>query len=129
MTPRFQTVDAYIASFPQATQVRLAELRAAIRATAPVADELISYNMPAYKYKGLLVYFAGYNAHVGFYPTSSPIPAFATELEGYVTSKGTVRFSLEKPIPKALVRKIVRFKMTENEEKERLRKKRPKGDF
>ncbi|MDB5252774.1 MAG: hypothetical protein JWP27_1943 [Flaviaesturariibacter sp.] len=124
---RFENVDMYIAAFPAATQARLKSLRRAIRAAAPKAEEVISYNMPAYKYKGVLAYFAAYAAHVGFYPTAAPLVAFAPELTSFVTSKGTVRFPLDRPIPQALVKRMVRFQAARNEEKELLRQARKSG--
>lgn len=120
---KFKNVDSYILQFPASTQSLLQELRKTIRSTAPDAEETISYNMPAYKWKGMLCYFAGYENHIGFYPTASPIAFFENELSAYQTSKGTVQFPLHKPIPKNLVKKMVKFKLQENQAKADLKKK------
>src|SRR5882672_7609074 len=96
---KFETVDEYISTFPASTKKILKDLRKTIKQAAPDAEELISYNMPAFKQEGVLVYYAGYKGHIGFYPVSSGIAAFKKELSGYELSKGTVRFPLDKPIP------------------------------
>jgi uncharacterized protein YdhG (YjbR/CyaY superfamily) len=120
---KFKNVESYIRQFPPSTQALLQELRKTIRETAPEAEETISYNMPAYKLNGMLCYFAGYENHIGFYPTASPIAFFENELNAYNTSKGTVQFPLNKPIPKTLVKKMVKFKLKENQLKAAARKK------
>ena len=120
---RMLTVDEYIAGFPQDVQEILNELRAVIKTAAPQAEEKISYQMPAYSLNGNLVYFAAYKDHVGFYPTSSGIEHFKKELAGYEVSKGAVRFPLGKPIPLDLVRRMVDFRVRENMEKLRIKKK------
>ena len=114
-------VDEYIATFPEATQQLLRKLRKAIREAAPQAEELISYQMPACKQNGMLVYFAGYANHIGFYPTSSGIRLFKKELAGYKTSKGAVQFPIDKSIPLSLVKKMVKFRVKENLEKAKLK--------
>ena len=111
---RFKTIDEYIATFPKSIEVILEELRQAIRESAPNAEEVISYQMPAFRLNGILVYFAAFKNHIGFYPTSSGIEAFKEQLSGYEVSKGTVRFPLNKPIPFDLVKKMVRFRVKEN---------------
>src|SRR5580765_6778675 len=111
-------IDEYIEQFPANIQAILQKLRATIKKTAPAAEELISYQMPAFKYHGMLVYFAGYKNHIGFYPTSSPMKVFKKELAGYKTSKGAIQFPIEKAIPSTLVRNIVKFRIKENLEKE-----------
>lgn len=98
------------------------ELRATIKQAAPKAEEVISYNMPAYKQDGVLVYYAVNQKHIGFYPTSSPIEVFKEELKDYVTSKGAIQFPMEKSIPKTLVKKIVKFRLNENLEKAKAKK-------
>jgi len=110
----FKTIDEYIATFPKSIQVILEELRQAIKESAPNAKEVISYQMPAFRLNGILVYFAAFKNHIGFYPTSSGIEAFREQLSGYEVSKGTVRFPLNKPIPFDLVKKMVRFRVKEN---------------
>jgi uncharacterized protein YdhG (YjbR/CyaY superfamily) len=115
-TPKkgFKTIDEYIATFPENVQSILEELRQAIRESAPEAEEAISYQMPAFKLNGILVWFAAFKNHVGFYPKTSAIEAFKEELSGYVVSKGTVRFPVNKPVPLDLVKKIVRYRVKEN---------------
>lgn len=110
-------VDQYISSFPKETQVLLREIRAIIMKAAPNAEEVISYSMPAYKQNGMLVYFAGYAKHIGFYPTASGINAFKEEISKYKNSKGAVQFPLDKKLPAALITKMVKFKVKENEAK------------
>ena len=120
------TVDDYIASCPSDIQGILLELRNTIRKAAPGSEERISYQMPAFFQKGILVYFAAQKNHIGFYPTSSGIEAFKEELSEYGLSKGTVRFPLDKPLPLNLISQIVKFKVMENLEKDELKKKKKK---
>jgi uncharacterized protein YdhG (YjbR/CyaY superfamily) len=114
ITTKAIDVDEYIAGFPKDTQKMLKQLRETIIKAAPGAEELISYQMPAYKYHGTLVYFAGYKNHIGFYPTASGIEAFKKELSVYKGAKGSVQFPLDKPLPVSLISKIVKFRMKEN---------------
>lgn len=116
-------VDAYIAEFSPLVQKMLKELRATIKKAAPKAEESISYMMPAYKLNGPLVYFGAYEKHIGFYPTGSGIDAFKKEITAYKSSKGAVQFPLDKPLPLALIEKMVKFKMKENLLKAELKKK------
>jgi uncharacterized protein YdhG (YjbR/CyaY superfamily) len=102
---------------------RLFEIRAIILKAAPGAEEVISYKMPAYKQNGMLVYFAGYKHHIGFYPTASPIAHFAEDLSKYQSSKGAVQFPLDKAMPKQLITRMVKFKLEENQRKVDLKKK------
>ncbi len=115
-TPKkvFKTIDEYIATFPKNVQSILEELRQAIRESAPKAEEAISYQMPTFKLNGNLVYFAAHKNHIGFYPTSSAVEAFKKELPDYEVSKGTVKFSMNKPIPFNLVKKMVKYRVKEN---------------
>ena len=113
------TIDEYIATFPEAIQEILQEIRQAIRESAPQAQEAISYRIPTFKLNGNLVHFAAFKDHIGFFPTSSGVEAFQKELSGYDTSKGTIRFPLDKPIPFDLIRKIVQFRVKENLERKR----------
>lgn len=110
----FQSIDEYIATFPSGIQAILEELRAAIRAAAPDAEERISYQMPAFALHGNLVYFAAAKNHIGFYPTSSGIAAFQQELSAYEGSKGAVRFPIGQPLPLDLIRRMVEFRVAEN---------------
>jgi len=117
-------VDQYIAAFPVETQKLLTQVRETIRKIAPEAEEVISYQMPAYKLNGMLVYFAGYKNHIGFYPTGSGIQAFKKELSVYKGAKGSVQFPLDKPLPIALISEIVKFRKIENLQKAEAKKKR-----
>lgn len=114
---KFQSVDEYIASFPASTRKQLSQLRKIIQAACPNAEEVISYNMPAYKQKKVLVYFAAYQHHIGFYPTSSGVKQFLDELKSYKTSKGAIQFPLHQPLPKALIQRIVQFRIEEVQRK------------
>ena len=107
------SVDEYITSYPKNIQKILLELRNAIHEAAPAANEAICYGIPTFKLNGNLVHFGAYETHISFYPTSSGVRAFAKELKPYDTSKGTIRFPLDKPLPLALVRRIVRFRVKE----------------
>jgi len=110
-------IDLYIENFPVETQQLLFQMRKTIIRAAPESKEIISYKMPAYKYLGILVYFAGYKNHIGFYPTGSGIVAFKDELSVYKGAKGSVQFPLNKPLPVDLITKIVKFRVKENLEK------------
>lgn len=109
-----KNTDDYIRQFPEKQQAALEQIRKAIKAAAPAAEEVISYQMPAYKQNGMLVYFAGYENHVGFYPTPSGIEAFKKELAVYKGAKGSVQFPIDKPLPLGLIKKIVQFRINEN---------------
>ena len=110
----FNSIDEYIAAFPEEIQKKLEELRVVIMASAPDAGEKISYQMPTFALKGNLVHFAAYKKHIGFYPTSSGIQAFKNELSIYEGSKGAVRFPIDKPLPLELISKIVKYRVAEN---------------
>jgi uncharacterized protein YdhG (YjbR/CyaY superfamily) len=107
-------VNEYISSYPKETQKLLEQIRVAIKEAAPQAEELISYSMPACKLNGILVWFAGHTNHIGFYPRASGIEAFKKELSGYKSAKGSVQFPLDKPLPLALIKKMVKFRLAEN---------------
>ncbi len=111
---QFKTIDEYIAQFPKNVRDVLEDLRRVIRESAPEAEEAISYQMPAFKLNGVLVWFAAFKNHIGFYPKTSAIEAFKEELSDYEVSKGTVRFPLGKPIPFNLVKKMVKYRVKEN---------------
>lgn len=113
----FKNVDEYISGFPENVRALLEQMRTTIKKAAPQAEEVISYQMPAYKYFGILVYFAGYKNHIGFYPTASGIEVFKNELSMYKGAKGSVQFPLDKPLPVALITKIVKFKLNQNMQK------------
>lgn len=111
------SVDAYIAALPAEQQKLLKQIRKTIKAAAPAAEEVISYQMPAYKYQGMLVYFAAHTKHIGFYPVSTAIAAFLKELAAYKTTKGTLQFPYNKPLPLDLIKRIVQFRVKENTER------------
>ena len=117
-----KNVDEYIAQFPPDVKTALESLRKTIKAAAPKAEELISYMMPAYKLNGVLVYFAGYKNHIGFYGTPLGHEAFAKELSGYKSGKGSVQFPLDKPLPLKLITQIVKFRVAQNNEKATVKK-------
>ena len=115
-----QTIDSYIAEFPEVTQGVLRELRALIHAVAPGAVETISYAIPTFDLNGKhLVHFAGYAHHVGFYPGASGIAAFAGDLAAYKHAKGSVQFPLDEPLPTDLIRRIVAYRVAESDESRR----------
>lgn len=109
-----RTVDEYISRYPENVQVILQKFRETIKKAAPEAKEIISYQMPAFKQNGNLVYFGGWKNHIGFYPTSSGTFAFKKELSAYEGAKGSVKFPLDKPMPYGLVAKIVKFRVKED---------------
>ena len=109
-------VDEYIANAPKEIQGKLKEMRDAIKKTAPDALEKISYGMPYYGYKGRLAYFAYYKHHIGLYLTPPVIEDHKTELKGYVTAKATVQFPLDKKLPLALIKKLVKARVKINVE-------------
>lgn len=120
--PKPADVPAYIASFPPATRKLLRQLRSLIQKSVPGAEEKISYGMPGYKHFGMFAYFAGYKNHVGFYPGPRAIEAFQSRLARYKTSKGTVQFPLDKPLPLGLLRDMLRWMRTRNEARALTRK-------
>jgi uncharacterized protein YdhG (YjbR/CyaY superfamily) len=110
-------VDEYIASAPKEVQAKLKELRAAIREAAPTAVERISYGMPYYDYKGRLVYFGLAKAHIGVYIPTPVLEEHRSELEDYETTQATLRIPLDKKLPIALIKKLVKARMKKNEAK------------
>ena len=121
----YKNIDEYIECFPPDIRKKLNEMRELIRKSAPGSMEKISYSMPAFYLNGILVYFAAYKTHIGFYPTASGIREFKDELSAYRTSKGTVRFPADKPLPGTIIKKIVEFRVRENSEKKKRGKKIP----
>ena len=110
----FTTVDEYIALHPPSIKAGLDLLRKTIKTAAPGAEEMISYQMPAYKLNGMLAFFSATKNHYGFYPTSRPIIAFREKLKSFETSKGVIRLPLDKPIPVKLITEIVKWQVKEN---------------
>jgi uncharacterized protein YdhG (YjbR/CyaY superfamily) len=113
-TPK--TVDAYIADAPKDIQVRLTDIRNAIRSIAPNALEKISYGMPYYGYKGRLVYFAAFKHHIGVYISPPIVEEHQKELKDYHTAMATIRFPHDKPLPIQLIKKLVKARMKKNDE-------------
>ena len=115
-----KTVDEYLARVPEPARGTLNKIRAAIRsAVPPEATEDISYGMPAFTYKGTLVWFAAFADHCSLFPTPSVIEAFKNELKNFSTSKGTIHFSTDKPLPAALVKNLVKARVAQIERKKR----------
>ena len=112
-----KNIDEYIAGFPRDIQERLQQLRSTIRKAAPDAEEAIKYQIPTYVWNGNLIHFAAFKNHIGLYPGSRAIENFKQELGKYELSKGTIRFPLDKPVPAALVTKIVKFNLKQRLEK------------
>ena len=120
--PKPENIDQYIADFPIETQKLLQQIREAIHKAVPEAKEVISYGMPAFKQNTVLVYFAGYAKHIGFYPTGLGIEAFKEEFTQYKWSKGAVQFPLDKPLPLDLITRITKFKAERDLEKVKKKK-------
>jgi len=114
---KMETIDEYIAAQPIEKRASLEKIRSIIQKAAPKATEVISYGMPAFKQDGILVYFAAFKNHYGFFPTASPIVIFKKELVTYKTSKGAIQFPTDKPIPIKLIQAIVKLRITQNKEK------------
>jgi len=115
-----KTVDEYLAGVPEPARSTLNKIRAAIRSAAPPeATETISYGMPAFKYKGVLVWFAAFSNHCSLFPTASVVEAFKNELKAFSTSKGTIHFPTDKPLPTALVKKLVKARVARVESAKR----------
>ncbi len=121
IAPGSSAVDEYLAAVPLPARSTLKKLRAQIRSLVPrEAAEDISYGMPAFKYKGTLIWFAAFSDHCSLFPTASAIAAFKKELKGFRTSKGTIHFPVDKPFPAALLKKIVKFRVAQIEKKKKL---------
>ena len=117
---RPQTIDEYLERVPEPGRSTLQKLRITIRSAAPRGTvETISYGIPAFRYKGVLVWFAAFSRHCSFFPTAAVIARFKDELKGYTTSKGTVQFPADRPLPANLVRRMVKARLAELEKKRR----------
>lgn len=117
----FKDINSYIAEQVPDVRERLELIRQAIKTTVPKAEEVISYGMPAFKYHGMLVYFAAFKNHIGFYALPSGNAAFQKELSVYKQGKGSIQFPLDKPLPLTLIKKIVKYRVKENLEKEAIK--------
>ena len=110
------TVHEYFSSVPEPARSALQQIRAAIRSVVPPSSiEIISYKIPAFKHKKVLVWYAAFSNHCSLFPTAAVIEQFKDELKGYSTSKGTLHFPLDKPMPVALIKKLVKARVTESE--------------
>ena len=119
-----KTVDEYLAALPEAQRAALEKVRKAIREAAPQAEEVISFRMPGYRYKGMLVYFAAFEDHLSLFGAGKTlVKEFSEELEAFDVSGSTIHFTPEHPLPAALVKKMVKARVRENEERARLKKR------
>ena len=115
---RPESMTEYINAAPKEARKKLREMRECVRAAAPGATESLKWGMPAFSYRRILVTFAAFKHHIGFYPTPSAMRAFARDLSKFVTGAGSIQFPLEKPLPLALIRKITKFRVRESFEKD-----------
>lgn len=113
----FKTIDEYIGTFPEEDQIVLQKIRETIKKAAPEAKEVISYQMPTFRQNGILVHFAAFSQHYSLFPTPSAVEVFSKKLTAYETSKGTIKFPKDKPIPHNLITEIVKFRVQENQKK------------
>jgi uncharacterized protein YdhG (YjbR/CyaY superfamily) len=111
-----KTVGEYIDAAPDGARRKLREIRACVRSAAPGAEEGLKWGMPAFSYERILVAFAAFTHHIGFYPTPSALKAFAKDIAKFKNAKGSVQFPLDKPLPLALIRKITKFRVKESTE-------------
>ncbi|MBA2306052.1 MAG: DUF1801 domain-containing protein [Acidobacteria bacterium] len=112
-----RNIDEYIAAFPDDVQEVLEKIRLRIRKAAPDAEETVRYGLPTFRLEGNLVHFGAWREHVGFYPTPTGIEKFEKELSVYERAKGSVKFPLARPVPLALISRIVKFRVKENLDK------------
>jgi uncharacterized protein YdhG (YjbR/CyaY superfamily) len=116
--PRPKSITEYINAAPKEARKKLREMRACIRAAAPGAKESLKWGMPAFSYRRILVTFAAFKHHIGFYPTPAAVRAFAKDLSKFVTADASIQFPLEKPLPLSLIRKITTFRVRESTEED-----------
>jgi uncharacterized protein YdhG (YjbR/CyaY superfamily) len=116
---RPKNIAEYIGAAPKEAQKKLREIYVCIGKAAPAATEGLKWGMPAFSYQRILVMFAGFKHHIGFYPTPSAVSAFAKDLVKFVTARGSIQFPIEKPLPLALIRKITAFRVRESVEQDR----------
>jgi len=109
-----KTIDEYLKSYPANIQLLLIQMRSTIRNAAPEAIETIAYGIPTFKFNGNLVHFGAYKDHIGFYPTPRAIEVFKSEFSKYETSKGTVKFPIDEPLPLDLVTRVVEYRLKQN---------------
>lgn len=119
-----KSVDEYLARVPEPARDKLNKMRAAIRSVAPPeATETISYGIPAFKHNKVLVWFAAFSDHCSLFPTASVIEAFKNELKGFTTSKGTIQFPTDQPLPTGLIKRLVKARVAQNERKNKGKKR------
>lgn len=120
-----KSVDEYFARVPEPARGKLNKMREAIRSVVPPeATETISYGIPAFKHNKVLVWFAAFSDHCSLFPTASVIEAFKKELEGFTTSKGTIQFATDRPLPTGLIKRLVKARVAQNERKNKDTKRR-----
>ncbi len=112
-------ISKYISSAPKGAQKKLRELYAAVKAGAPKATEGLKWSMPAFSQKRILVTFAAFKHHIGFYPTPSAVAKFKKDLVKFKTARGSIQFPLDKPLPKALIKRIVAFRAKEERQEDK----------
>ncbi|MEQ8687170.1 MAG: DUF1801 domain-containing protein [Imperialibacter sp.] len=122
MGAKFKSVDEYIGTFPEEVQSILTTLRQTIKQAAPQAEELISYNMPAFKQNGFLVSYAAWKKHIGMYPVPAGDQAFQKAIAHFTTEKSTAQFPLNEPMPLELIAQLVAFRLKENEQRVKAKK-------
>lgn len=113
----FKNVDEYINSLPKRNKEIIKNIRKLIKKTAPEAEEVISYQMPAFKYHGMLVYYAAFKDHYSLFPMTDSIKKFKEKLKSYKIGKGTIQFDYDKPLPVNLIKEIVKYRVQKNLEK------------
>ena len=116
---RPKSITEYISAAPKDAQKKLREMRACIRKAAPGAEEGLKWGMPSFSYRRILVTFAAHKNHIGFYPTPSAVSAFAKDLSKFSTARGSIQFSLDKPLPLPLIRKITAFRVRESTDQDK----------
>ena len=121
ITIKPKNIDEYIAGFPEEVQEILHQVRMTVKEAAPDAEEVISYSMHAFRQNGIVVYFAAFKNHIGFYALPSGNEAFRKELSAFKTGRGSIQFPLDKPMPLDLIRQIVKFRLIENLQKKKSR--------
>ena len=118
----YSTVDEYIALAEPKVKKALKDIRKTIKTTAPKAEEVISYQIPGYKYHGMLVFFAAWKDHISLYPAPWSAESLKKEMSFYEGSKGTIKFPIDEPMPLALIKKMVKYRVKENEERAALKR-------
>jgi uncharacterized protein YdhG (YjbR/CyaY superfamily) len=123
---KYETVEAYFASFPEDIQNGLASIRDAIRKTVPQAEEVLSYQLPAFKYHGMLIYYSAYKKHfsISFPPPFKVFEVFKEQLSSYERSKTAVQFPMDKPLPLDLIGEMAKYRANENIESENKKRKK-----